>query len=351
MLFFYSETTEGKCIPPVRIAKHPSGEEQHMDRSLKRTTGTITDQTYHKTDTSGNPPMAVKPWAEILFHLILGSFALFCVLPLIITVIISFTSKESILKNGYSFFPSEWSLDAYEYTAKLGKAIAPAFGNSALVTVLGTLLAMTVTCLYSYVLSRKDFCFRKFFTWWCFFPMLFSGGIAPTYVVVRHLLGLQNSYAAIIIPMLLSTGNIILLKIFFRQYIPDELYDAASIDGCGEWRKLRNIALPLAKPGIATVALFTAFGYWNEWFIPMLYVRDPEHRVVSQVLIDIQRNADMLVRPIMSEDMMPSQKIQRIPFSSIRFALCFLFVLPPFLVCFAFGRYLLPGVRVGRIKE
>lgn len=153
---------------------------------------------------------------ECVFHLIMLLFCLACIIPFIFVIVISFSSQDSIREIGYSFVPTSWSLEAYSYIWKLGDQLWRSYFNSFFITVAGTIFSLLVTILYSYALYRKDFKYRKFFTFFCFFTMIFGGGLAPTYVVCKTVLGLSDSYAAIIVPMLLNPFNLIVMRTFSR---------------------------------------------------------------------------------------------------------------------------------------
>jgi len=207
-----------------------------------------------------------------------------------------------------------------------------------------------VTILYSYALFRKDFKFRKFFTFWCFFTMIFGGGLAPTYVVCKQMLGLSDSYAAIIIPMLLNPFNLIIMRTFFQSSVPTDLIDAAAIDGCGEYRTLFSIILPVAKPGIATVGLLSALAYWNEWFIPMLYIRDAKYYPLQYLLQEMQSKVDFLAKNSAMIGAEAANIAGNLPSDTLRMALVVLIVVP---IAFAypfFQRYIISGLTIGSVK-
>ncbi len=189
------------------------------------------------------PVNAVSRPVEAVFHMIMLFFCLCCVIPFVFVVIISFTSQQSIREIGFSFLPKEWSLEAYRYTFKMGQQLWRSYFNSFYITIVGTVLTLAVTIMYSYALFRKDFKFRRFFTFFCFFTMIFGGGLAPTYVVCKTVLGLSNSYAAVIVPMLLNPFNLIVMRTFFQSSVPMELIEAASIDGSGEYSTLLRIVV------------------------------------------------------------------------------------------------------------
>ncbi|WP_242826942.1 carbohydrate ABC transporter permease [Butyrivibrio sp. MC2013] len=287
---------------------------------------------------------------EILFHLIMIAFCLLCIVPFVFVVVISFTAQESIRSIGYSFTPLAYSLDAYNYILKLGTQLWRSYFNSFFITAVGTFFSMLVTIMYSYALFRTDFKFRGFFNFFCFFTMLFGGGLAPTYVMCKTVLGLSDSYAAIIIPMLLNPFNIIVMRTFFITSIPRELIDAAFIDGSGEYSTLFRIIIPISKPGIATVSLLTALAYWNEWFIPMLYVRDAKFIPLQYLLMQMQTKVDFLVKNSGVIGAEASSIMSSLPADSLKMALVVLIVVP---IAFAypfFQKYIISGLTIGSVK-
>lgn len=293
---------------------------------------------------------AISIPVEIVFHIIMILFCLACIIPFIFVVIISFTDQESIRQIGYSFTPIAWSLEAYQYVIRLGDQLWRSYFNSFFITVLGTAISMLITIMYAYALYRKDYKYRKFFTFFCFFTMLFGGGLAPTYVVCKTVLGLSDSYAAIIVPMLLNPFNLIIMRTFFQSSVPAELIDAASIDGSGEYSTLFRIIIPISKPGIATVGLLTALAYWNEWFIPMLYVKDARYIPLQYLLMQMQTKVDFLVKNSSMIGAEASNIMNSLPADSLRMALVVLIVVP---IAFAypfFQRYIISGLTIGSVK-
>lgn len=293
---------------------------------------------------------AVSRPVELIFHIIMILFCLLCIVPFVFVVIISFSSQDSIRAIGYSFTPTLWSLDAYDYIWKLGDQLWRSFFNSFFITVVGTLFSLLVTILYSYALFRPDFKYRKVFTFFCFFTMIFGGGLAPTYVVCKTVLGLSDSYAAIIVPMLLNPFNIIVMRTFFQSSVPGELIDAAAIDGSGEYNTLFKIIIPISKPGIATVGLLTALAYWNEWFIPMLYIKDSRYIPLQYLLMQMQTKVDFLVKNSSMIGAEAANIMSSLPQDSLRMALVVIIVVP---IAFAypfFQRYIISGLTIGSVK-
>jgi putative aldouronate transport system permease protein len=264
--------------------------------------------------------------------------------------IISFSSEDSIRDIGFSFQPTQWSLEAYQYVVDLGDQLWRSYFNSFFITILGTAISVLICILFSYALFRKDFKYRRFFTFFCFFTMMFGGGLAPTYMVCKNMLGLSDNYAALIVPMLVNPFNIIIMRTFFQSTVPTELIEAAAIDGSGEYNTLFRIIVPISKPGIATVALLNALAFWNEWFIAMLYVRDAKYIPLQYLLMKMQIQVDFLVRNSSVIGTEVSKILNSLPQESLRMALVVLIVIP---IAFAypfFQRYIISGLTIGSVK-
>ena len=293
---------------------------------------------------------AVTRRAEALFHLILGVFSLACIVPFLFVVIISFSSEDSIRRIGYSFMPQAWSTDAYRQVFSLGDALWRSYFNSFFITAVGTLVSVVMCVMYAYPLYRKDYRFRGFFSFFSFFTMIFGGGLIPTYIVCKNLLGMSNNYYALIVPMLVSPFYIIIMRTFFQTTVPFDLIEAATIDGSGEYSTLIRIVLPIMKPGIATVSLLTALGYWNEWFLCLLYVTKRELYPLQYLLMEMQRNAEFLARNSSMIGASGADAICALPSQTMRMAVVVFIVLP---IAFAypfFQRYVVAGLTVGSVK-
>jgi ABC-type maltose transport system permease subunit len=185
----------------------------------------------------------VSVGTEAVFHVLIGLFSVCCIIPFLFVIIISFSSKESITTIGYSFIPTSWSMDAYQYAFNKLPQIWRSYFNSIYITVIGTVLSTTMCAMYAYVLYRPDFKFRSFFNFLSFFTMIFGGGLVPTYIVSKQLLGLSENYAALIVPLLVSPFNIIVMRSFFKSSVPLELIEAATIDGSGEYSTLFRVVV------------------------------------------------------------------------------------------------------------
>lgn len=206
-----------------------------------------------------------------VFNTVLMILILFITLyPFVYLVAQSFSSDAAVSAGQVTFFPVDFTLDTYKYLLK-DDSFFKYYGNTILYTVVGTLISVIGTALLAYPLSKPRLRLNKFFTPFVVFTMYFTGGIIPNYILVTQWLGLQDSMLAIILPGAISTFNLLVMMSFFAG-LPEELEEAASIDGMGVYGIFVKIILPLSKPILATMALFYMVGMWNEWFAPMMYL-------------------------------------------------------------------------------
>ena len=217
--------------------------------------------------------------------------------------------------------------------------------------MVGTLLSTAMCAMYSYALYRPDFKFRGFFNFLSFFTMIFGGGLVPTYIVSKQLLGLSENYAALIVPLLVSPFNIIVMRTFFKSSVPMELIEAATIDGSGEYSTLLRIVVPIAKPGIATIALLNALAYWNDWFNSLLYIRQQKVlQPLQALLMELQNNVDYLNRMAGQLGAAATNEAAKLPTQSLRMVLVVLIVVPIACAYPIFPRYLVSGLAIGSVK-
>ena len=294
---------------------------------------------------------SVSAGTEAVMNVVLALFSLCCIIPFIFVVIISFSSEESIRTIGYSFWPMAWSTDTYAYAFEKLPQIWRSFFNSVLITGIGTVLSTLICVLYSYALYRPDFKYRNFFNFFSFFVMLFGGGLVPTYIISKQVLGLSENYAALIVPLLVSPFNIIVMRTFFKSSVPLELIEAAPIDGSGEYSTLFRIVLPIAKPGIATIALLNALAYWNDWFQSLLYIRQNKVlQPLQALLMELQNNVEYLNRMIGQMGTAAIMEAQRAPNQTLRMALVVMIVVPIACAYPFFQRYIVAGLTIGSVK-
>ncbi len=294
---------------------------------------------------------SVSVGAEAVFHCVIGVFSVCYIIPFLFVIIISFSSESSIREIGYSFMPQSWSAEAYEYAFDKLPQIWRSYFNSILITVIGTVLSTAMCAMYSYALYRPDFRLRGFFNFLSFFTMIFGGGLVPTYIVSRQLLGLSENYAALIVPLLVSPFNIIVMRTFFKSSVPMELIEAATIDGSGEYSTLIRIVVPIAKPGIATIALLNALAYWNDWFNSLLYIRQNKVlQPLQALLMELQNNVDYLNRMAGQLGAAAINEAAKLPSQSLRMVLVVLIVVPIACAYPFFQRYIVAGLAVGSVK-
>jgi len=236
-------------------------------------------------------PNDIKPATNQFFLIVFWMYTTLCVLPLLLVLIVSFTDEETINLNGYSFFPKKLSLGAYNYLLTANSSILRSYIITITVTIVGTLIGLLITACYTYPISRKKFPMVMFFSIFAMITLLFSGGLLPSYILWTNYFHLNNSILALIIPGLLMNGYFILLmRTFFYNSIPSELYEAAEIDGASEMKIFARIALPLSLPVLATIGLFYIVNYWNDWMNSMLYIQGSGNISIQFLLIKLMNN-------------------------------------------------------------
>ena len=293
---------------------------------------------------------SISKKSNIIINIIVGFLALASVLPFIFVVIISFTSEASLKTNGYKFIPEEWSLEAYKYVFESGTQIFRSYGVTIVVTILGTLLGLFLISTYAYVISRRSFKYNKFFTMVAFIPMLFSGGMVSSYLVMTRLLPFKNTIWALIFPLCMNTFYIIVLRTFFKTSVPDALLESARIDGASEWRTFFKIVLPISLPGMATIALFLTLGYWNDWFSAMLYIDKNDLIPLQYLLIKIENSIEFIANN--SAQMgVAANGIADLPKETSKMAMVVLSTAPIIFAYPFFQRYFVNGLTIGAVKE
>ncbi len=293
----------------------------------------------------------VSVGTEAIFHVIIGLFAICCIIPFVFVIIISLTAESSIREIGYSFIPRAWSTATYSYAIQRLPQIWRSYFNSILITVVGTFLSTLMCALYSYALFRPDFKYRGFFTFFSFFTMIFGGGLVPTYVICTQVLHLTENYAALIVPLLVSPFNIIIMRTFFKSSVPLELIEAATIDGSGEYSTFFRVVLPIAKPGLATIALLNALAYWNDWYLSLLYIKQNKVlQPLQALLMELQNNVEYLNRMSAALGSSAIQEAMRAPTQTLRMVLVVLIVVPIACAYPFFQQYIVSGLTIGSVK-
>lgn len=290
-----------------------------------------------------------RTW-QWMSHIILGSIAVFCILPFVLLVISSISDETAILHNGYSFFPESFSNLAYVYLWEQKSQLLRAYGITIFVTVFGTAVSLALTALCAYPLSRKDLPLGKLFTFLVFFTLLFNGGLVPTYYVYTQIFDIKNTIWALIVPVLLLNGfNVLLMRAFFMNQIPDAVLESAKIDGASEFRIFVSIVLPMSLPILATVGLLQTILYWNDWMNGLIYVTDPSlfsiQNILNRILTDIQfltSNSDYAAQA--------GKAMSELPSATVRMAIAVIGVLPILIAYPFFQKYLIKGITGGAVK-
>jgi len=270
-------------------------------------------------------------------------FALLCLIPFILVIMVSFTDEAMLLKNGYSLIPEKFSLEAYRFIFSSGSDILNSYKVSIIVTAVGSFMSLFMVCMFAYVLSRKSVKYRNVIAFYMYFTMLFGGGLVPYFVLVTSL-GLQNTYWAMIILPLMNAWNVYLMRNFFSS-IPDSIFESVKIDGAGEMTIFLKFAVPLAMPGIATVLLFTVVGYWNDWFTAILFVNKAQLYPLQAMLRFIMTN---LAQLSMSAQLAATAR--KLPEESVKMATMVITIGPIIFVYPFLQKYFVKGIIIGSVK-
>ncbi len=270
-------------------------------------------------------------------------------LPILLVFIVSVSSQESVTSTGYSFFPTGLSLEAYKYIFRSGGYMARAFFNSVFITLSGTVLGLMLMCPLAYVLSRKEFVYKKQLLIFIMIPMIFSGGLVSSYMVNTQMFHLSNTYFALILPGLCSTWYTLILRDYFNGSVPDALIESAKLDGGGHFQIFLYIVLPVARPAVMTVAVFQMFAYWNSWYPSLLYI-DSNHMdlyPLQYVLVNMERSIEAITKNAQYFSGMSSYSPPEV---TIRMAMVVVVILPVMVLFPFFRRFLKTGMTVGAVK-
>ena len=288
--------------------------------------------------------------ANILLNIMFLILALICVIPAALVVSISFSAEQSITDYGYRLIPKIISLDGYGYLLKQGALIIRALGVSLFVTIVGTALGTLLTTLMGYVLSRPDYKLNGFLTMLVFIPMVFNGGLVSTYFIVSQFLHLKNTLWALILPLSVSSFNVVICRTFFKTTIPEELIESAKMDGATQFKIFFQIVLPISLPVIATIGLFLCFAYWNDWYQSMLYIDNQRLYSLQALLNAIMTNINMLAQNAATMGASMADMVANMPKEAARMAIVVIIVLPIACAYPFFQKYFISGLTVGAVK-
>lgn len=288
-----------------------------------------------------------KEKTPLAVHIFFLAFGIICIVPFMIIISASLSSETDLAFNGFSVLPRKVDITSYAYLFKNPKIIIDSYVVTVIITVVGTFLGVLFMSMAAYCLARSNFRFKRLLTFFIFFPTLFSGGLVPSYIINTQYLHLTNSLWALILPTLINVFHIIMLRTFFKQ-LPEALFEAAKIDGAGEYYIYFKIALPLSKPVIATVAFLSALAKWNEWYNAMLYIRKDELVPLQYMLQRMMMNLRALLDAM---EQVPSMvNLQDLPGENLRMAMLVVAIGPMLLVFPFFQKYFTRGMTVGAVK-
>ncbi len=285
--------------------------------------------------------------ASVIVHIVFIIATAACILPVFLVLGISVSDEQSILQSGYKIIPDMISFEAYKYIFKVKDMVFTAYGLTILITVSGTFISTLITAMYAYSISRSEFAYRKFFTYFLFFTMIFNGGMVPWYIVCVKFLHINNSILGLLLPYLINGFYVIIMRTFFKTNIPDSIIESARIDGSGELKTFFKIVLPLSLPGIATVALFTALVYWNDWWLPLMLITNSKLYNLQFLLYKLMTNIETLSR--LSSNIAGVQ-YTKVPSQAARMAMCIVSIGPIILAYPFCQKYFVKGLTVGAVK-
>ena len=284
---------------------------------------------------------------QVVINILLIIVTLTMILPLVLLFMCSVTDENTLINNGYSFFPAKFGLTTYQYIWSNRTTIFRAYGLTIVVTAIGTVCSVLLAALISYPLSLKNLPGRSFFNFYVFFTMLFSGGLVPAYIMWTTIFSIKNTIFAYLMPnLLLSAFNIILVRTFFMTSIPDALYEAARIDGATYFRIFWQIVLPLGKPILVTIGLFSGLAFWNDWTNGLYYVNRTSMFTIQVLLNRMISDIQALAQNASTT----SNAVLNIPTVSIRMAIAFVAILPILVIYPFLQKYFASGIALGAVK-
>ena len=294
----------------------------------------------------------ISPVTNVAFNTLFVILALMCFLPIVFIAIISLTDNTVIRTQGYQLWltAETISADAYTYLWSQRQTVFHSLWVSVYVTAIGTVIGVALTTVMGYVLSRTEHKLNNFLTILVFIPMIFGGGMAASYVVTTQVLNLRDTMWVLILPLAVSSWNVTISRTFFRSTIPDSVIESAKIDGASQMTIFTQIVLPISKPVLATIGLFLAFGYWNDWFQAQLYIDSDELRSLQSMLNQIQNNVAYLTKNPTAMLTSAVDLKKNMPQESVRMAIAFVVAVPIACVYPFFQKYFISGLTVGAVK-
>jgi putative aldouronate transport system permease protein len=318
----------------------------NMEQSIKPDANQV--NTIFSRQRRARDMLALSRPANIVLNVLMVICCVLTLFPVYVIVISSITSEASLTANGYKLWPEEFSALAYTFLFSKGSIVVTAYRNTIISTVAGTLLSVLMVGLYAYPLSRDNFKFKGFFTFYAFFTMLFGGGLVSYYMVMRQILQIQNTLWALFLPSAFSPFWVIVMRTFYKTNVPDEVIEAARIDGASEWRTFFQVVVPLATPGLATVALFSAIGIWNNFFNCLLLVDEAQYYSLQYTIYTTLNSIRFLLEN--ADKMAGLVNVSDLPSQTFRMAMAVVTVGPIIFAYPFFQRYFVRGLTIGAVK-
>ncbi len=285
-----------------------------------------------------------KSTGQIALHMVFLALMVVYILPILVLIASSFTDETALIQNGYSLIPSRFSLEAYVTAFRNPMKMVMAYGVNIFYTLLSTALSTLVVSLLAYPLSRDNFIWQKQLNFFVYFTMLFSGGLVPSYLLIRNILHLDDTIWVYIVPCLVSAYNVLIVRTSYRA-IPNELVEAAKIDGAHELYICFRIIIPLSKASIASVSFLYLVDRWNDWMTSMLYIRNPDLYSLQYLLQKLLREAEALKNYAAAGDASAAM-----PTETLRFAMALVAAGPVLLIFPFFQKYFTKGMTLGGVK-
>jgi putative aldouronate transport system permease protein len=279
-------------------------------------------------------------------YLFIGVFALLCLLPFLLVVGTSFTAESAVQKHGFNIWPREFSIFAYKIVFENPKLIIGSYLVTMGITLVGTAVGLFLVAMTGYALQRPDFKYRNGISFFIYFTTLFSGGIVPFYLLMTQYLSLKDNYLAVLLPGLLSPFLIIMMKSFVKS-IPHAITESAKIDGAGDFTIFMRLILPMTTPALATIGLFIALGYWNEWYNSMLFLSpDMDYRPLQLFLYNVITSADFIRNSAAASNV----PLTDVPLETMKMATAVVATGPVVMFYPFVQRYFIQGITVGAVK-
>ncbi len=287
---------------------------------------------------------------QIILLICVFLFTLFCMAPVLLVFISAFTDEMYINQHGFSFFPEAWSLNGMNSVLRYGKQLTQSYLVTIFITVAGTFLGLLIMSMYAYAISRPGFKLAKFLAIFLLIPMLFNGGQLAGYIVFTNWYKLKDNLLLLILPLCVTTMNVIILRTYIANAIPGELMEAAKIDGAGDYRTFFQITLPLLKPSLAAVGFMMATAYWNDWQNALLYIDSNAKKPLQLLLINIQKSIEFLLNNSNVPASVRAAMGGTIPQYSSTMATVIVVIGPIMIVYPFFQKYFIKGLTVGSVK-